>query len=338
MNERLVSLVLLIGLSHSAHADTRCDKSWIDQDLQPPQILSQAGIFTDTQSLALCDGVVPYWVNSPLWSDGAEKSRWVILPPNAKVQFSEQDPWVFPLGSVFVKHFELETLPGKMQRVETRVSVINRRGQWEGYSYAWNDLGTDATLLSSGLERKLGDHRSWIYPSRAQCLQCHSSWSGSVLGLRTEQLNRTVVGEGEPKNQLEIWAQKGYFTAAIPAPEKWVKYAHLDDPNVPLEKRVRSYLAVNCAHCHQPGSVVRSPMDLRFKIPLASSSTLHQMPYLGDLDLEEPEIIKPGDHSSSILWYRMNTSSTRHMPLIGTTVTDQKAVDLIGEWIDQLPK
>lgn len=335
----LVSLLfgLVLGSIEFARADSEpldraeCRRDWVQLGIAPPQKLSEAGIFLDLNSLSLCSGVDPYWVNSPLWSDGSEKKRWIILSKGKSIEFSEEDPWRFPAGTVFIKYFAMNSV-----RLETRVSVIDSKGEWQGYSYRWNEDQKDAVLLADGQVREFGGGQRWTYPSRTMCLQCHNSWSGSVLGVRTEQLNQTIQEGGFIHNQLSAWAAKGYFSKSLPRSNSLKRYFNLHDPTVSNEMRVRSYLAVNCSHCHQPGTVIRSPIDFRFKTPLTETKTLNSPAYLGDLDLDDPVIIRPGDKSSSILWLRMSTNSTRHMPLIGSSVTDQEAVDLVGSWISEL--
>ncbi len=334
------------SLESAALASAFCARGWALTDQIPPEHLSDTGVFMDLKTMAPCPGVAPYSVNTPLWSDGAEKKRWVILPPDQKVQFSEEDPWKFPKGTVFIKHFELNSPEGHGVRVETRISAITQSGQWSGYTYSWNEDQSDATLLSSSLEREVNLGRNspsgsmqkqkWIYPSRSMCLQCHNAWSGAALGLRTEQLNQSMAAGGAFQNQLEAWDAQGFFSKPIPKAATLKRYAHLNDSSESIDTRVRSYLAVNCAHCHQPGTAIRSPVDLRFKTPLPYTQMINEMANLGDMGLEEPLIIKPGDHSLSVLWIRMNTTNTHHMPLIGAAITDQEAVDLVRDWIDQM--
>ncbi|MHC4952887.1 MAG: PQQ-dependent sugar dehydrogenase [Planctomycetota bacterium] len=116
---------------------------------EPPAHLSATGLFSDLANLTPVAGLVPYGVNAELWSDGARKRRWIALPGNATVDFHATGAWGFPTGTVLVKQFDLETSPGTLTKVETRVLVLRSSG-WAGYAYRWNESGSDATLLEDG--------------------------------------------------------------------------------------------------------------------------------------------------------------------------------------------
>ena len=304
----------------------------------PPQKLSQTGVFENLTDLKACPYVIEYRVNVPLWSDGAEKRRWMVLPKNGKIEFSENQPWKFPVGTLFIKHFELRNSPNETTRVETRFLVSKSDGSWSGYTYQWDDQQTDATLLNSGAEKSYlvfqpnspqePKKQLWSFPNRAMCLQCHNTVAGSILGPRTEQMTQ---------NQLETWNNLELFSTHLDKFKITEPYVSFKQSTEPLEKRVRSYLAANCAHCHQPNAPVRSNIDLRFQTPLPLTNMLNAYPNLGDMDLDDPSIIKPGDRKSSVLWLRLQTKTTRHMPPIGNNEQDHEAVEAIGAWIDQLP-
>ena len=110
-------------------------------------------------------------MNSPLWSDGAPKRRWLILPIECHIGFSPHGAWKFPPGTVFVKHFEFAAGDGRpARRLETRLLVVDRRGSGYGVTYRWRPMRSDAELLTEGLteEIDLGDRKqTWTYPSRA---------------------------------------------------------------------------------------------------------------------------------------------------------------------------
>ncbi|HEY1120893.1 MAG TPA: PQQ-dependent sugar dehydrogenase, partial [Haloferula sp.] len=163
--------------------------------VEPPALLSQTGVFTNLATLSTAQGVIPYDVANPLWSDGAAKRRWIILPNDGAhdtaqedIVFSEEGNWVFPAGTVFVKHFEVgtdENNPATVKRLETRFLICTAGGGKYGVTYKWNAAGTDAVLMSSGLDESYNvtlagggtETRTWSYPSRAQCLLCHNTAS-----------------------------------------------------------------------------------------------------------------------------------------------------------------
>ena len=145
--------------------------------------MSQTGAFSDLKTLTPGEGLVPYDVNSPLWSDGAAKKRWIALPndgkhnvPDEEIFFTETGEWQFPAGTVFIKHFELptdENNPNEITRLETRFLIVMENGGAYGVTYKWNNAGTDAELLTSGASRQLTLHKSdgsrvaqeWLFPS-----------------------------------------------------------------------------------------------------------------------------------------------------------------------------
>ncbi len=147
--------------------------------------------------LAPANGLIPYAVNSPLWSDGASKTRWIAVPndgapygPNEQISFSPLNEWVFPAGTVFIKHFELtvDEGTGEKKRLETRLLVRDSGGAVYGVTYKWNPDNSDAVLLPDGLDEDItiktasGGSRiqRWSYPSRSECLQCHNDQARST--------------------------------------------------------------------------------------------------------------------------------------------------------------
>mgnify|MGYP005842909493 CR=1 FL=1 len=244
-----------------------------------PPLLSQTGVFRDLAALATTPAMVPYTVNSPLWSDGALKQRWVSVPDNQRVGFAPTGEWFFPAGTVFVKHFEIradDANPGVIRRLETRLLVRTADGAVYGVTYRWRPDGSDAELLPDGRDETIdirtvgGGTRTlqWRYPSRAECLSCHNPQAGFVLGVKTRQLNGPFgYPTGVTDNQLRTWNRIGMFNptldeAAIPG---YARMVDVSDATASMETRVRSYLDANCAGptacgpTSTPGSTPRSP-------------------------------------------------------------------------------
>jgi hypothetical protein len=170
-----------------------------------PPVLSATGAFRDLKTLTPAEGLIPFDVNSPLWSDGAVKTRWMALPndgppygPNEQIGFVPAGEWTFPDGTVFIKHFELvvNELTGERRRIETRFLVRSSDGRY-GVTYKWRADQSDADLLDAGLDEDVAIATStgatriqrYTYPSRSDCLFCHNRAAGSVLGPKTHQLN-----------------------------------------------------------------------------------------------------------------------------------------------------
>ena len=173
-----------------------------------PPLLSQTGAFTAVGSLTPVDALVAFSVNAPLWSDGADKLRWMALPPGGRIGFAATGAWRFPAGTVFVKNFALpidERDPARLRRLETRLLVRDAAGGVYGVTYRWRDDQSDAELLPDGRDEDIairtaaGGERlqRWHYPSRSECLQCHNPAAGLVLGVNARQLNGPH-GEGAP--------------------------------------------------------------------------------------------------------------------------------------------
>ncbi len=309
-----------------------------------PATLSATGLFRDTTNLIPAPGVIEYAVNSGLWADGARKRRWIALPGNERIDFDALGPWGFPVGTVVVKHFELDLSPTAVQRLETRVLVHESAG-WAGYTYKWNFLQTDADLLPGAdtetftVEDPLAPggqrQQTWDFPSRAQCMLCHTEAAGRVLGIKTGQLHRDFDYPEATDNQLRAWNHIGLFDVDIGDPAAYQALPDPGDAGRTLPERARSYLDANCAGCHLPGGPVPIGIDLRYSVPLSAAGLVDVRPDQGDLGLVDAWRIRPGSKESSVLWERMRRLDGTRMPELGSNRVDQAAVDLIGTWIDQ---
>lgn len=306
-----------------------------------PQLLSETGLFTDTAELTPTPGLIEYGVRTPLWSDGALKRRWMALPGIAQVTFDPTQAWEFPVDTVLVKHFEIETSPGQVRRLETRV-LINEAAGWQGYTYKWNVLQDDANLLPGADSEVLtifdgegGSYQfTWDFPDRADCLVCHTFASGRVLGIRARQLNGGFAYPAMTDNQLRAWNHIGLFTANIGAHSQYGSLPRWGNPTAGTRDLARAYLAVNCAHCHLPGGPTTSSMDMRYGVPTPSMGVVNVDPASGDLGLPNPYLVWPGIKESSVLWERMRVQGTNRMPPIGSNLVHQDGVDVVGQWID----
>lgn len=309
---------------------------------QFPTTLSQTGLFTSVVSLTPKPGLIEYAVTAPLWSDGAEKRRWMALPAGSKITFSPSGAWTFPVGTVFVKHFELPLAGGGRTRLETRV-LLHQIDRWVAYTYRWSAEQTDATLVTSGqtatyrVDRGQGPvSQTWTFPGPGDCLSCHTVAAGRVLGVRTAQSALDWACEGRTESQLGAWFALGLFSSAIGSPSSYVHYTDPADATKPEGPRARSYLAANCAMCHQPDGPAPGGMDFRFETPLASMNVVNVPPSQGDLGLASPMRLLPGDRTRSMIWHRVQTAGAGRMPAI-STVPDPLAVTLLGSWIDHDP-
>jgi uncharacterized repeat protein (TIGR03806 family) len=310
-----------------------------------PRLLSQTGIFRSLKDLTPEAGILPYDVSSPLWSDGAQKRRWIALPQDTRIGFSERGAWKFPPGTVFVKHFEMRAGEGRSaQRLETRLLVVDRRSFGYGVTYKWRADGSDAELLTEGLREAIdlgGRKQTWSYPSRNDCLVCHTASAGFVLGVNTRQLNHPMAPPAArtTTNVLLEWRRLHLFQPALAASDfsRLDRLAAVTDPAATLEHRVRSYLDSNCAQCHRPGGT-RSDFDARFNTPLVRQKLVNAPLTSSDLGVDGAKLVVPGDPDRSMLYLRMKRrQDVFNMPPLATHQADPTAVAAVAEWIRSLP-
>ena len=313
-----------------------------------PKLLSETGVFTDLRSLTPSAGVLPYDIAVAFWSDGANKSRLVAIPKGT-VQFSPTGEWRFPAGTVFVKTFELptdEAAPQVRRRLETRLLVRDSDGGVYGVDYKWRADNSDAELLTDSvteaipIRMKSGEVRqqTWYYPSRKDCLTCHTTLAGGVLGVKTRQMNRSLTfPSGVTDNELRAWNHAGLFSPAIRESDisTFATLAPAGDPNRSLEDRARSYLDANCSQCHRPGGTV-AYFDARFDTPLEKQGLING-PVLIDEGIDHPRVISPHDIWRSIAFMRISTNDDVRMPPLARETIDRNGVALMREWIESLP-
>jgi uncharacterized repeat protein (TIGR03806 family) len=299
-----------------------------------PQTLSATGCVDPANPSQPASGLIPYAINAPFWSDGADKERWLALPDGQQVTVQTSGDWEFPARSVLVKHFRIGT-----QLIETRLLMRHPDGNWGGFTYEWNSQQTDAQLLEGGAVRDIGGGRNWIFPSESQCLDCHTSAAGRALGLETAQLNRnfTYPQTGRSGNELATLSHIGVLTPSITDPAAQPSMPDPSDSAASVATRARAYLHTNCAQCHRPGGPTPSTMDLRFATTFAATNTCNAMPQSGDLGLgANARLIAPGSASNSIIVNRMNRRDANAMPPLGSNQVDTAGVALVTQWINGL--
>jgi uncharacterized repeat protein (TIGR03806 family) len=310
-----------------------------------PATLSATGLFSNLAQLTPSPGVIDYEVNSPFWSDGARKQRWLVVPGGATIAFAADGAWSFPLGTITVKHFELPLPGGGTTRVETRV-MVNRADGWTGYTYRWRADQSDADLVSGSGATAAYDtvnpatgaatRITWTFPSQTQCLACHTQATGRVLGVNTLQFNRdhTYQSTGNADNQLRTLNHIGLFSGDIGSASQ---YGEMPDPSsaqAPLESRAKAYLETNCSNCHRPGGPTSIDMDLRYGTAVAAMNVVGVAAGLpttpGALR------IAAGNPAASDVWRRATSTTSTRMPPLGTTLVDERGLQSLSAWIDSL--
>ncbi|TQV72360.1 hypothetical protein FLL45_19290 [Aliikangiella marina] len=296
-----------------------------------PTNLSDTGCFASTNDKSYPDSVIPYDVTSQLWSDGALKTRLFAIPDGESVEVLADGDFEFPTGSILIKNFTHND-----QFLETRLFMRHNTG-WAGYSYRWLGDQSDAVLVDGNTQEIVtAGSFEHIIPTRGQCFECHTNAANNTLGLETSQLNKDLAyPNGNTANQLGALVGAG-FVGQITTADLIAPMAAIDDDTATLETRARSYLHSNCSGCHRPGAQ-GSQIDLRINTALANTNACDIQPQDGDLGINDPRIIYPGDASQSVLIARMaSLNSGERMPPVATQVVDDQAVSLVSQWINSL--
>jgi uncharacterized repeat protein (TIGR03806 family) len=313
-----------------------------------PPLISQTGAFTNLVTLGPSDSLIPYAVNSPLWSDGALKTRWMAVPTNTFVHFAANGEWSFPNGTVFVKNFELpvdDTNPNVLRRLETRLLVRDTNAAVYGITYKWRTNYTDADLVTNALTEDIliatatGTRtQQWFYPGPLDCLQCHTPVASYVLGVKTRQLNGpyNYPATGLTDNQLRAWNHIGLFDSPVDdsSISNYDRLVSVTNTSAPITDRIRSYLDSNCAQCHRPGGVPAF-WDGRFDTPLPSQNIING-PVANDLGVSGAREVLPLDPSRSIMYLRVNSLGSFKMPPLARNRIDTNAVTVLAQWINSI--
>jgi len=281
-----------------------------------PDTLKQTGCVAADDPRRPAPGMLPYEVNAPFWSDGADKERFVAIPDGATITVGADGDWVLPVGSVVTKTFFLAGTP-----IETRLMVRHDDGGWAGYTYAWRADGSDADEVPSAGEERVWGEQAWSYPSRNGCKTCHTAAAGFTLGLETRQLDRahSYPETGRSANQISTFAHIGMFADTVVSDPAAAFVSPFGD--APIERRARTYLHANCSQCHRSGLVP----NLHFDTPLA------------DTDLCIEKRLVPGAPEASTLIMRLfSDDPTFRMPRGGGRLIDEAGVALIEAWIEGL--
>jgi uncharacterized repeat protein (TIGR03806 family) len=289
--------------------------------------LSQTGCFLASDPSKPARGLIPYEVRVPFWSDGAEKRRFLALPAGEHLTVRGDGRLVLPVGAVLAKQFFLAGRP-----IETRLMMKYRDTQWVGYSYAWDEAGTDAVLVpNEGITLDRGA-ATWSYPSRGDCLGCHNQDRG--LGLEVSQLEAGAPRPGAARvaDSLASLERLGLVDGDVPS----LAPLPLVDGKAPLELRARSYLHENCSICHTREGPTPVDMDLRFTTPLAQTRLCGVLPTEGSIGVTEAARLVPGHPARSILSVRMRAHGRDHMPPIGPREVDEHGAALVDAWIQKL--
>ncbi len=316
---------------------------------EPLNTLSEYGFFVGPMhELNPAEGVFPYTVNSPLWADNAEKGRFIVLPPETQITFSDTDDWVFPLGTTIIKtfYFDMDHTKdnGPYKIVETRLLVLYADG-WKSHIYVWNEEETEAYRSVVGadvwLDLITADgttvKQRYLVPNKNECGNCHERDDILLpLGLVARQMNTSIDHEGASVNQLALMESSNMFDGSLPASDSYPTLIDPYDPTGDLDWRARSWLDANCAHCHRPGSGGGSTgLDLRSTVTNPTKLGVCKSPVAAGSGTGGNTVdINPGNPDESILMYRISSLDPEiKMPELPNLQVDVQGEQLIREWI-----
>lgn len=321
----------LLAAAVAMARDTPAPSDALIQDAGLPRTLSAFGFFADAREQLPSERVVPYRLNTPLYSDGADKLRFVYLPPGAQARADGEGLLDLPVGTALIKTFAF-TENGKRRLIETRL-LLHRAEGWVALPYLWNAEQTDATLAIAGARVPVvtpaGETIDYRVPNKNQCKECH--------GLRGAVIPIGPTARNLPREWLDAFAAAGHIDKApeVSAPlPLWEARA-----DAPVDAVARGYLDVNCAHCHRPGATAsNSGLDLRWEQTDPKALGLMKRPVAagrgaGNLLFD----VVPGKPHESIMTYRMGSlEGGVAMPELGKSTVDRAGLDAVESWIEGL--
>jgi uncharacterized repeat protein (TIGR03806 family) len=337
----LLALMACSGCGHQAAV-----RSFVAEPF--PERLSEWKFFTGSGSaLRPNKGVLPYDLNTPLFSDYAAKYRFVWMPQGTSAEYRADQVFDFPVGTVLIKSFAFPTSGGRNNErlIETRLLVHARSG-WVGLPYIWNEKQTDARLqlvpdpVPISYSDSFGKTHDFTYfiPNANECKQCHeNSRVMQPIGPKARNLNKNFNYDDGGANQLARWTTAGYLHGA-PSPQAAPRVARWDMPDSgDTEQRARAYLDNNCAHCHQPGgSAGYTGFDLRLSATEASLGVCKSPNSAGRVGNLIYDLV-PGKPDESILVARMESTRPKEMmPQIGRSVVHEEGLALVRAWIHSM--
>jgi uncharacterized repeat protein (TIGR03806 family) len=331
-----------------------CTKTRQQPAAEHPQKLSEYALFAgDGSTQEPLPGVIPYDLNTPLFSDYTEKFRFVKLPPGKSAEYRADDPLDFPLGTVIAKTFAYPhdaRDPAKGRRLlETRILKRQPDG-WIGLPYIWNAEQTEAVLEVAGelVDASWIDQdghertNNYIIPNANQCKGCHQQGDHfQPLGPKARHLNKDFAYADGIENQLAHWAKVGALTGS-PDPKQAPRLAKWDDPaSGTLDERARAWLEINCAHCHNPIGPARNA-GVNFMAAESEptkfgifKTTVAAGRGTGGFEFD----IVPGKPDLSIIMFRLNSMDAGiMMPELGKRLIHKEGLELVREWIAAMPE
>lgn len=315
--------------------------------VKAPERLSETGLYDGGAAAGrIADGNLPFEPQYPLWTDGAEKARWIRLPKGTRIYAKDSGYWVFPVGTKFWKHFAFDG-----RKVETRMIWRARPSQWVFATYLWNEEQTEAFLApESGVRNHYPIRAGAAHsiPGTAECLACHESGGTPILGFNALQLS-------DDRDPLAPHAQplpKGALTLRtlhaadrlLPRRPDLVRHPPRLKARSPRERAVLGYLSANCGSCHnERGPLAKLGLHLQYspytrknepEVAFSTAVGVNGQYVTPGTESSQSRRIAPGRAEASAIVYRMSSRRpASQMPPLGSAIVDTEAVALIKAWI-----
>jgi hypothetical protein len=303
-----------------------------------PPTLAGTGLYADPAQYTIAAEVRPFSPQYPLWSDGASKRRWILLPADATIDASDTDAWVFPVGTRIWKEFAFA------RRIETRFMKRTQSGDWLYATYRWNEEETEARLVSPRGVRRAAESRPGVpygLPGVVECRACHESGLSPVLGFSALQLSSDrdlLAPHSTPPEpgalDLDALVSRG-LVSGLPA--GLADHAPRIDAATPTARAALGYLHANCSNCHNRRSTIARlgrSLTVRADGTPEALESVGQESHYRPTGTEISERVVAGDPDGSLLTARVSSRDpARQMPPMDTHLVDEAGLALLRRWI-----
>lgn len=293
-----------------------------------PKKLSETGLFADAARNEPAPGVYGFQPITRMWQDGATASHYLAIPGKSTIQTETHKRrgslllrYNKPIDTVLAKTISLDH-----RRIETQ--VLHFDGYWRGYTYRWNDAQTDAQLVpGKGMDATING-KPWRFHSREECMRCHGGNFNHLYAFTPGQLNHD--------DQLQHFRKLQLVDDKFPSVAESQSMVDPHDKTAPLESRARSWMHINCAHCHRVSGGGSVPIYLNIETPTDQMGLIGKAPQKGHFNLDNPALIQPGKPYESVSYFRSLSTGIGHMPMIGAKTIDKEGLQAVHDWIKSL--
>lgn len=321
--------------SDAAAGDATIDASG-DAGL-PPQTLADTGLCVDAACTTIAPGVRAYAPQFQLYSDGATKRRWLMLPAGTTIDTTDMDHWRFPVGTKLWKEFTRGTVRVETRYMEKLLADDAAPGAWTYATFQWNLAGDATTLASPSAGVMNANGTDHDIPTRANCRRCHEGVPGRVLGFGAISLDHAApTGELDLQDAIDAGLLSSPPTGSAP---------YFPLPGTSVDRAAFGYLHANCGGCHNPRSPIYSTTQVELRLDVDTLGTVAEVPARattvnvnGSLGGLTGKVVDPGNADQSVMIIRMlSPTFPTKMPEIGTETVDPTGEAAVRAWINQPP-